>query len=137
MWPKAFAQLVELAPHISRLLPMADRFFQTKATAEDVNRSAIESVGESLRGDLGQVTAAHASLSQQINTLTHQMSSVAERVSGIASDAAGARMAAESLDHRLARLEARQSRILLFLAASLALLLATLILLALLYARAH
>ncbi len=30
MWPKVIAQLFELLPHVSRLVPMADRFFSSK-----------------------------------------------------------------------------------------------------------
>ena len=41
MWPKALAQLIELAPHAARLLPMADKFFQSKTAGEEANRKAM------------------------------------------------------------------------------------------------
>ena len=34
MWPKLLMQLFELLPHISRLVPMADKYFSQKAAAE-------------------------------------------------------------------------------------------------------
>ena len=108
MWPKAFAQLVELAPHISRLLPMADRFFQSKTAAEDSQRKAIDSLGEDLRAELREFTAA------QTQQIAH-LGAVTQRLERVANDAQAARFAAESLDGRLARIEARQSRLLVFL----------------------
>ncbi len=121
MWPKAFAQFVELAPHISRLLPMADRFFQTKTAGEDANRRAVEALHastEDLRGDLGKVTAAHASVSEGIAELGGKFDAVAadaraarSAAEGIAGDARAARTAAESLDLRLTQLEGLQSRL--------------------------
>ena len=50
MWPKALLQLLELVPHFSRLLPMADKFLQSKATLDD---ATLKTIGD-LRGELGQ-----------------------------------------------------------------------------------
>lgn len=70
MWPKAFAQFVELAPHVARLLPMADRFFQSKNAADDTMRRSMEAMAEGLRSDLGQLNAAQAGLAKQLGTLS-------------------------------------------------------------------
>ncbi len=100
MWPKAFAQLVELAPHISRLLPMADRFFQSKSATEDVTRRTVESLAETLRGDLGQIAAAQNALSGQIEKIGLQVTASAD-------DVRGARAAAETAASRTGELESR------------------------------
>jgi hypothetical protein len=73
MWPKALAQLIEIAPHVTRLLPMADRFFQSKSAEQDASRSAMEQMAEGLRGDLGQVTASHAGLYRQLNDQSEKL----------------------------------------------------------------
>lgn len=102
MWPKALSQLIELAPHITRLLPMADRFFDSKTADADASRTAMQQMAEGLRGDLGQVTAAHAGLYRQLNDQSEQLSA-------IASDLTSTKRSAEAMETRLATLE-RQSR---------------------------
>lgn len=121
MWPKAFAQLVELAPHLSRILPMADRFFQTKAANEDANRKAISDLGDRLRADLNQVTVAHATLSDQV-------SDISSAVHRLASDSASVKLSTDAVDGRLKAIEARQSRLQALLAVALVLLVVVLIL---------
>ena len=115
MWPKALSQLIELAPHIARMLPMADRFFQSKTADADASRSAMEQMADGLRGDLGQVTASHAGLYRQLNDQS-------EKLSNIAADAHANRLATDSLEARIARLETQLSRIFLTLTAALVLL---------------
>ena len=97
MWPKA---LLELAPHIVRLVPAANRFLQDKAAGDDANRKAMEAMAEGLRGDLGQVTAAHAGLYRQLNEQS-------ESLSAIKAAAESARLTAESAEGRVARLQRR------------------------------
>jgi len=98
MWPKALAQLIELAPHITRLLPMADRFFQSKSAEAEASRTAMEQMAEGLRGDLGQVTASHAGLYRQLNDQS-------EKLSTLSADLRSTRQLIEASDARLAALE--------------------------------
>ncbi len=104
MWPKAFAQLVELAPHISRLLPMADRFLQTKNLPDEGSRKALEAVAEGWRGDLRQIATAHAGLQAQIAECNDKLTVVATTVAGLATDAGAA-----AADARTARLTAESA----------------------------
>jgi chromosome segregation ATPase len=80
MWPKVIAQLFELLPHISRLLPMADKFLSSKAAAEKANEAAMAAMAEGVRGDLGQVTKAHIGLYRQLQEQSAQIAEVAEEV---------------------------------------------------------
>ena len=142
MWPKAFAQLIELAPHISRLLPMADRFFQSKTGGEDATRRAIdahretmdahrgsmEAISEGLRKDFGQVAAAQVGLHEELLTLTATLGS-------LAGDVHAAKAVAQSLEGRLIAIEGRQSRILTLFAIVLVMLTVVCILLAFFYVR--
>jgi hypothetical protein len=109
MWPKALAQLLELAPHIGRLVPAANRLLNPAAASEEASRNSMQQVAEGLRGDFGQVTASHDSLSRQ---LTEQSGKLA----GIAADAHAARLSAESIEARLTRIEKRNSYLSLILA---------------------
>jgi hypothetical protein len=104
MWPKAIAQLIELLPHAARLLPVADKFFQSKTAGEEANRKAMDTMAEGLRGDLGQVTASHAGLYRQLNDQS-------EKLAEISVEARAARDAAESTQARITNLERRLDRI--------------------------
>jgi hypothetical protein len=98
MWPKVFAQLVELLPHVSRLIPMADKFFASKTASEKANEAALAAMAEGVRGDLGQVTAAHAGLYRQ---LQDQSAQLAEAVA----EARRTRMLLEEDASKIIRLE--------------------------------
>lgn len=80
MWPKVIAQLFELLPHVSRLLPMADKYLSSKATTERATEEAMVAMAEGLRGDLGQVTQAHAGLYKQLQEQRVQITEVADDV---------------------------------------------------------
>jgi len=121
MWPKAISQLIELLPHVSRLLPMADRFLNAKTADAEASRSAMQQMAEGLRGDLGQVTASHAGLYRQLNEQS-------EKLYELSSDVSTVKRSVESLDPRLTRLEQQNSRLTLLLGLSLVLLAGVLVL---------
>jgi hypothetical protein len=98
MWPKAFAQLIELAPHVTRLIPVADRFFQNKSASEETHRRAMEAMAEGLRSDIGQATAAHEGLYRQFNDQS-------EKLAGIAVEVRAAKAIVVATEERIARLE--------------------------------
>ncbi len=104
MWPKAIAQLVELLPHAARLLPHAEKFFQSKAATDDSAQRAMDAMAEGLRGDLGQVTASHAGLYRQLNDQS-------EKLAVLADEARGNRAALVSVETRITGVERRLDRI--------------------------
>lgn len=130
MWPKALAQLIELAPHITRLLPLADRFFDSKTADADASRTALQQMAEGLRGDLGQVTASHAGLYRQLNDQS-------EKLSNISADIQSTRQATLALDERLTHLERQSASHQKFLLAILLSLFAIAVLLIILLLRHH
>ena len=100
MWPKVIAQLFELLPHVSRLVPMADKYFSSKAANEKANEAALAAMAEGVRGDLGQVTKAHVGLYRQLQDQSAQIVELGEEVKR-------ARRALEQHDHRLEAQEVR------------------------------
>ena len=98
MWPKLFAQLFELLPHVTRLVPIADRYFSSKTANEKANEAPFAAMAEGVRGDLGQVTKAHAGLYRQIQEVSAQIAEVGE-------DAKRTRLSIEQQGHRLESLE--------------------------------
>ena len=115
MWPKAITSLIELAPHITRLVPMADRFFNSKSAESEASRTAMEQMAEGLRGDLGQVTASHAGLYRQLNDQSAQLSA-------IAADIRSMKLAMDASEARLARMHRLQTLHTVLLVAGLILL---------------
>jgi predicted phage tail protein len=80
MWPKVIAQLFELLPHITRLVPMADKYLSSKTASEKATEAAMAAMAEGVRGDLGQVTKAHAGLYRQLQDQSAQIAEVGEEV---------------------------------------------------------
>ncbi len=84
MWPKVIAQLFELLPHIARVVPMADKYFSSKANTEKATETAMVAMAEGLRGDLGQVTKAHAGLYLKLEEQSAQIVEVGDEVKRLA-----------------------------------------------------
>lgn len=80
MWPKVLVQLFELLPHITRLVPMADRYLSSKTASEKATEAAMTAMAEGVRGDLGQVTKAHAGLYRQLQDQSAQIAEVGEEI---------------------------------------------------------
>jgi hypothetical protein len=80
MWPKVLAQLFELLPHVTRLVPMADRYFSTKTASEKATEAAMAAMAESVRSDLGQVTQAQTGLHQQLQEQSARIAEVSAEI---------------------------------------------------------
>ncbi|HMF63180.1 MAG TPA: hypothetical protein VK608_03755 [Edaphobacter sp.] len=128
MWPKVIAQLFELLPHVTRLVPMADRFLTSRASSDRATEAAMVAMAEGVRGDLGQVTQAHAGLYRQLQEQSALIVEVKE-------EARGARLGVESIEARLTALERTMSMQRLILATGLMLMAGAMILLVLIYLR--
>jgi len=104
MWPKALMQLLELAPHITRLVPAADRYLQSRSDGRESQRVAMEQMAEGLRGDLKLMAAAQAGFDEK---LTQQ----GETLAGVVTDVRAARVSSDAIEARLQGLEARMARL--------------------------
>jgi len=80
MWPRVLAQLVELLPHLARVLPMADKYFSSKAKTDRATEAAMAAMAEGMRGDLGQVAKSHAGLYQKLQEQSAQIAEVGNEV---------------------------------------------------------
>jgi hypothetical protein len=76
-----------LMPHITRLVPMADKYFSTKTNSEKATEAAMTAMAEGVRGDLGQVTKAHAGLYQKLQEQSAQLVEVSAEVKRVATAA--------------------------------------------------
>jgi len=112
MWPKLIAQLFELLPHITRIVPMADKYFSSRTASEKATEAALAAMAEGVRGDLGQVTKAHAGLYRQLQDQSAQIAQVSEEV----------KLAREAVENRMATLESKVARLGLWVKAGISLL---------------
>lgn len=100
MWPKALSQLLDLLPHIARLLPAADNFLQTKASGDESTRRALDQMAADLRSELKRVTQPREELHEQLSEQRELLTQLAEQTQA-------ARAAAEAAEARAAGLERR------------------------------
>jgi hypothetical protein len=115
MWPKALAQLLELAPHVTRLVPVADRYLQSKAEVRDSQRRALEQMADGLRGDMGHLAEGMRGDLTQLAAaqagIYHQLNQQSETLAKIAVDVRTTRLTCDEMDIRMTRIEKRMSRI--------------------------
>ena len=101
MWPKVLMQLMELLPHATRLIPIADRYFASKQANERANEAALVAMAEGVQADLGQVTKAHAGLYRKLQEQEGQIAELRDEVRQ-------ARTALEQYGHKV---EAQEQRL--------------------------
>jgi hypothetical protein len=123
MWPKALVQLLELAPHVTRLVPMADRYLQSRAETRDTQRRALEQMADGLRGDMGQLAdRMRGDLTQLAAAqagIYHQLNQQSETLAKIAADMRATRLTSDDIETRMSQMEKRMSRLWITLFAGL------------------
>lgn len=97
MWPK---MLFEVLPHVGRLVPMAERFFETRKAREQEEHAQFTAITETLRIELGKTAEANAATERALKEQ-------AATVSAILAETGRTRTALETLDARVGRLEAK------------------------------
>ena len=94
MWPKVLTQLFELLPHISRMVPLADRYLSSRSSTD----TAIATLSDGVRSDLGRVAKAHVDLAGRLDEF-------AAHVDAIAAETRQTRAAAQNTEVRITALE--------------------------------
>jgi hypothetical protein len=79
---------------------MADKYLSSKTASEKATEAAMTAMAEGVRGDLGQVTKAHAGLYRQLQEQSAQIALVGD-------DAKAARLALEQQETRMIALESK------------------------------
>lgn len=99
MWPRI---LFELLPHLARLLPTTDKLLANRGAndnSRELERSeALATLAGGLRGELNQVSEAHAGIYRQLREQSAQVAQVSVEVTRT-------RMGVESMEARLTKLE--------------------------------
>ncbi|HWB33549.1 MAG TPA: hypothetical protein VG714_10265 [Acidobacteriaceae bacterium] len=127
MWPK---MLLELLPHLTRLVPLADRYLTSRSVDDQAHAAAVAALGEEMRSGLGRVDEIHAGLQQALKEQ-------GEQIAEAGMEATRARMAAEQVEQRVAKLERRAKATLMVAEAGFILLVATVVMLIVVLVRLH
>jgi hypothetical protein len=129
--------LLELLPHITRLVPAADKYFSSRSASERAQEAALTAMADGVRGDLGKLTAAHADIYVALKEQSAQLEEQGVRLAEAAAEAKWARVLAESAEQRFANLEKRMTLGIRLVGAVLAMLVATLVLLGVVLVKMH
>ncbi len=95
MWPQL---LLDLLPHFSRLMPMANKYLAGKSESDKAQEAALAALGADVRKQMGRLTEAQAGVARQ---LQQQSAQIAE----IAVDVTRTRLGIEGAEERIAKLE--------------------------------
>jgi exonuclease VII large subunit len=79
---------------------MADKYLSSKTASEKATEAAMAAMAEGVRGDLGQVTRAHAGLYRQLQDQSAQIAEVGEEVKRT-------RLSVETHESRMVALESK------------------------------
>jgi hypothetical protein len=84
MWPRLLTQLLELLPHIHRLVPLADRYFTSRSAREQAQEraqeAALAALAETLRLDLANLSRSQTSLGAQLESQAAQLAHISVQV---------------------------------------------------------
>lgn len=110
MWPKALAQLIELAPHITRLIPLADRFLTSRGAGDEAAREQIAATVAQLNAQLNaSLDATTAHIAQANAGIYRQLNEQGDRLAQLNAETQATREALisrlDEMDHRLKKAE--------------------------------
>jgi membrane-bound ClpP family serine protease len=73
MWPRLLEQLLELLPHLTRLVPLADRYLTSRSAAERAHADDLSTLHSTL-------TRSHDHLTAELATQTPKLDHIAQQV---------------------------------------------------------
>jgi hypothetical protein len=127
MWPK---MLLELLPHLARLMPAADKYLANRSASDQATELALGGLREDVRGQLGRLGETQAGLHLALKEQS-------EQVAQAGLEATRARMAVESVEARVGKLEKTADSIMKLLVGTLVLLVVVAALVVVLLVKAH
>lgn len=97
MWPKL---LLEILPHLSRLVPAADTYLNTRRKSDEALQAALTSLGDELRSGFAKVAEDQGARDRELETQIAALK-------GLAAELADTRGVTEHLETRLGAVEGR------------------------------
>lgn len=95
MWPKI---LLEVMSHLTRLAPVADKYLTTRGARDEAQEAALAALGDQVRSGFVRAAESQAGIQQALKTQSEQVTAAAVEVTRV-------RMALESVEARMAKVE--------------------------------
>jgi chromosome segregation ATPase len=95
MWPKL---LLDLLPHFSRLLPVADKYLARISANEKAQATELAALSAAVRKQMGRAAEVQAGVS-------HHLQQQSTQIAEMAVDVTRTRMGIEGAEERIAKLE--------------------------------
>jgi chromosome segregation ATPase len=95
MWPRI---LLEILPHLTRLVPAADKFLASRNASDKAQEEALAALADHVRDGISGVAEEQAGLRRQLQEQSEQIGQVGVEVTR-------ARMGVESIEARITKLE--------------------------------
>lgn len=97
MWPRL---LLEILPHLSRLVPAADTYLSTRRKSDEALQAALTALGDEVR-------SGFANAAENQSARDRELEAQIAALQGLAAQLTEARGATEHLETRLAAVEGR------------------------------
>lgn len=95
MWPRI---LLEILPHLTRLVPAADKFLASRNASDKAQEEALAALADHVRGGISGVTEEQAGLRRQLQEQSEQIGQVGVEVTRT-------RLGVENIEARITKLE--------------------------------
>jgi chromosome segregation ATPase len=92
--------LLEFLPHLTRLIPAADRYLSSRPASDKAHEAALAALSEDQRSAFSKVTAENAALKSHLQQLITDSAQLRAETSVL-------RTSLEGLDSRVTRIESR------------------------------
>lgn len=80
MWPKL---LMELLPHFSRLMPVADKYLTNRDASDKAQQAALAALEAGVRGQLRHVVEEQAGIRSQLQEQSVQVAQIGVEVTKV------------------------------------------------------
>src|ERR1700734_1994029 len=76
MWPRMLEQLLELLPHLTRMVPLADRYFSSRSATDHAHAEDLST----LRTELGGLARSHDRLTAELASQAPKLDHIAQQL---------------------------------------------------------
>jgi membrane-bound ClpP family serine protease len=84
MWPRLLEQLLELLPHLTRLVPLADRYLTSRSAADRVHAEDLSTLHTSLTRSHDHLTAELAAQTPKLDHIAQQLTAQSQKLDHLA-----------------------------------------------------
>jgi hypothetical protein len=99
MWPRLLAQLLELLPHVTQLVPMANKYLTSRSASEQTHQAALAALALDMHANLDGLSSAHtqtqARLTAQLDLQAAHLAQLTDSLQQLQADCAARTLATD------------------------------------------